>query len=137
MIQQKHELTDQLLHFEQRIQAQVHVGEKLTAANDELSKESMSSEHNMQTALMEQLAQQMCIRVDTSGSASGKGTHLSVFGYLMQGDFDDDLQWPFQSTITIQLLNQLEDSNHHTHTINFTLTADPDIISRVTSDEKT
>ena len=38
----------------------------------------------------------------------------------MQGDFDDDLQWPFQGAITIHLLNQLGDSNHHTRAINFT-----------------
>ena len=78
----------------------------------------------------------MCIRVDANGIGSGKGTHLSVYGYLMRGDFDDDLQWPFQGAITIQLLNQLEDSNHHTYTINFAETAVPNSTSRVTSGER-
>ena len=78
----------------------------------------------------------MCIRVDANGCRSGKGTHLSVYGYLMRGDFDDDLQWPFQGAITIQLLNQLDDSNHRTHTLHFTETANPMIISRVTSGER-
>ena len=78
----------------------------------------------------------MCIRVRVNSNWSRKGTHLAVHGWLMQGDFDDDLQWPFQGAITIQLLNQLKDSNHHTHTIKFTGTTDPDIISRVTSGER-
>ena len=78
----------------------------------------------------------MCITVDANGFGSGKGTHLSVYDYLVRGDFDDDLHWPFQGAITIQLLNQLEDSNHHTHTINFTETTNPQYISRVTSGER-
>ena len=78
----------------------------------------------------------MCINVNTNGYGDGKGTHLSVYAYLMQGPYDDDLMWPFQGAITIQLLNQLEDGNHHTHTINSTGTTDPTIINRVTSGER-
>ena len=78
----------------------------------------------------------MCIRVNANGNGDEKGTHLSVLAYLMQGPFDDDLMWPFQGVITIQLLNQLEDGNHHTHTINFTGTTDPTIINKVTCGER-
>ena len=78
----------------------------------------------------------VCITVYANGWGSGEGRHLSVHTYLMQGDFDDDLQWPFQGAITIQLLNQLEDSNHHIHTINFTGTTNSSIISKVTSGER-
>ena len=77
-----------------------------------------------------------CIKVWANGCKSGKGTHLSVFSGLMRGDFDDDLQWPFEGTITIQLLNQLEDTNHYTHTIDFTETTDVNIISRVMSSKQ-
>ena len=78
----------------------------------------------------------MCIKVWTNGGGSGRGTHLTVSGFLMRGVFDDDLQWPFQGAITIQLLNQLEDSKHHTYTIDFAETTDPQCISRVTSGER-
>ena len=78
----------------------------------------------------------MFITVDANGNGDGKGTHLSVFACLMQGPCDDDLLWPFQGTITIQLLNQLEDGNHHTRTINFTGTADPTVINSATSGER-
>ena len=73
----------------------------------------------------------MCIRVDANGNGDQKGTHLSVYANLMEGPFDDYLEWPFQGTITIQLLNQLKDVNHHTRTINFTNTTDPTIVGRV------
>ena len=78
----------------------------------------------------------MCINVDANGWGSGKGTHLSVFGYLMRGDFDDDLQWPFEGAITIQLLNQLQDSNHQTGILSSTYSADLVGLQRVTSGER-
>ena len=75
----------------------------------------------------------MCITVYANGNNQVKGTHLSVFARLMEGPFDDYLKWPFQGTITIQLLNQLKDVNHRTRTINFTETTDPRVVGRVTS----
>ena len=75
----------------------------------------------------------MCIKVWANGLMSRKETHVSVRGCLMQGDFDDGLQWPFQGAITVQLLNQLEDSNHHTYTFSFAGATDPTISSKVTS----
>ena len=54
----------------------------------------------------------MCLRVDANGSASGRGTHLSVFVCLMQGEFDDQLKWPFRGNITIKLVDQKKDRDH-------------------------
>ena len=59
----------------------------------------------------------MCLRVDANGSASGQGTHLSLFVYLLQGEFDDQLKWPFQGNITIKLKNQEEDRDHVIETL--------------------
>ena len=56
----------------------------------------------------------MCLRVDANGHNEGKGTHVSVYVYLMRGDNDDNLKWPFKGTIKVSLLNQLEDRQHHT-----------------------
>ena len=55
----------------------------------------------------------MCIRVFANGAGDGKGSHVSVFSVIMKGEYDDNLTWPFTGTVTIQLLNQLEDNNHH------------------------
>ena len=61
----------------------------------------------------------MCLRVDANGYGQGKGTHISVFVHLMQGEFDDKLQWPFKDSITVTMLNHLEDNNHISNTIKF------------------
>ena len=59
----------------------------------------------------------MKIRVDANGCGEGKGTHVSVFAQVVKGDYDDQLKWPFSGTVTFTLLNQLEDEDHYTHTL--------------------
>ena len=56
----------------------------------------------------------MCLKVYANGDDDGKGTHVSVYVYLMRGDNDGNLKWPFIGTIKVSLLNQLEDGPHHT-----------------------
>ena len=57
------------------------------------------------------------LRVDANGTGSGAGTHLSLSVHLMKGDNDDKLSFPFNATITVQILNILSDSNHREGTI--------------------
>ena len=78
----------------------------------------------------------MCLRVDAHGCDEGTGTHISVSAYLMRGRFDKQLQWPFERAISIRLLNQLEDNDHHETTFHFMAAKDPSIIQRVVNDEK-
>ena len=59
----------------------------------------------------------MCLRVTANGQGSGKGTHITVAVYLMKGEFDYQLEWPFRGDITIQLLHQQEDGGHYARTI--------------------
>ncbi len=61
----------------------------------------------------------LCVRVDAYGWSDGEGTHVSVGAYLMKGNNDDSLSWPFTGTVTVELLNQLEDKNHLKETITF------------------
>ena len=42
----------------------------------------------------------------------GYDNYVTVGPYLMKGDHDDHLTWPVKGTLTVQLLNQLSDSNH-------------------------
>ena len=53
---------------------------------------------------------QLCITAN--GWGSGKDTHLSVSVCLMKGEYDETLNWPLNSEITIQLLNWREDKGH-------------------------
>ena len=55
---------------------------------------------------------QMCLRVHANGFGTGKGTHISVYSYLMRGEYDNHLRWPFQGIINVQLINQLQDKEH-------------------------
>ena len=75
----------------------------------------------------------MCIRVNANGNDEGAGTHVSVYAYLMKGKNDDNLPWPFTGEVTITLLNQLEDKNHHSGTMSFP--PDSDISGRVVDRE--
>ena len=44
-------------------------------------------------------------------------THVSVNIYMMRGEFDDELKWPFIGQVTIQLLSQDGSNEHRTKTI--------------------
>ena len=74
--------------------------------------------------------------VYVNGQGTAKGTHVSVYACLMQGEFDNHLSWPFRGEITIQLLNQLADRNHATGMVRFTERT-PDVYTcRVNCDER-
>ena len=55
----------------------------------------------------------MKVEVVASGYDDGKGTHISVYIHMLEGKHDAKLKWPFIGNITIQILNQLENKNHH------------------------
>ena len=54
-----------------------------------------------------------CLEVYPNGDGSGKGTHLSVYARLMEGEHDDELEWPFEGWMTFKLLNQKKFYGHH------------------------
>ena len=55
----------------------------------------------------------MCLGVDAASHGEGRGTHVSVYMYLMKGPHDDELTWPLRGEFEIKLLNQISDSEHH------------------------
>ena len=63
----------------------------------------------------------MCLAIYTNGWAEGRSKCISVYVHLMQGDFDDKLEWPFQGDVHVQLLSweegtRVEGSKESTHT---------------------
>ena len=64
----------------------------------------------------------MCLLVDANGVGDGKQTHVSVYVEILDGEHDKTLKWPFTGTYFIELLNQLEDKNHHIMSLNITST---------------
>ena len=64
----------------------------------------------------------MCVRVDPNGAGDGKGTNVSVYLKILDRPYDDKLPWPFLGTVTLYLLNQSADDNHHREKIVFDTT---------------
>ena len=56
----------------------------------------------------------MSAKVCANGYGDGKGTHVSVYAYIVEGKNDSKLKWPFIGKV---LLNQLKDDNHHIKTV--------------------
>ena len=54
---------------------------------------------------------------------------FSIYFYMMRGEFDDELKWPFNGQVTLQLLSQDGSNKHHTDTISL---HNPILFSRVT-----
>lgn len=77
----------------------------------------------------------MCLNVDANGYGDGKDTHVSVFIYLMQGDFDSELKWPFQGDIVVQLLDQTGEDDHE-NTVRFTKNTEESTAGRVLNKER-
>ena len=85
----------------------------------------------------------MCLSVDANGyylpiglGSSKHRTHVSVFIHVMQGEYDSQLKWPFRGVVTIQLLNQLDNKDHHEEGIRFRDSTPDDNAGRVTSGER-
>ena len=74
------------------------------------------------------------LEVYPNGDGRGSGTHLSVYAQLMRGEYDSELEWPFEGDIRVELLNWRVDNNHHSRTIPFNRYTDPRS-SRVTDQE--
>lgn len=70
-----------------------------------------------------------------NGVLDGKGSHLSVFLYMVRGEYDDDLDWPFLGNVTIHLLNQRGDRQHYQKVIRFTEDTPPGVCNRVIDKE--
>lgn len=60
-----------------------------------------------------------CLQVVPHGMMSSAGSDISVCVKLMRGDHDDQLKWPFQGKIVVQILNWLCDQRHASRTIEF------------------
>ncbi|CAF3978944.1 unnamed protein product [Rotaria sordida] len=55
----------------------------------------------------------MRLQLFLNGNNNIRGTHMSLFLVLMQGNHDAILQWPFKFKVTFTVLNQLSLNNNH------------------------
>ena len=73
----------------------------------------------------------MCVKVYLMPWSS----ELHVFSYLLPGEYDAGLKWPFKGTVVVQLLNQLSDDNHYDYVFDYSQAGDEES-QRVTSGER-
>ncbi len=62
----------------------------------------------------------MVLNVHPYGNEGGFGRHLSVYIYIIKGEYDQQLKWPFLGEVTITLVDQrlkrhTTDTLHYTH----------------------
>ena len=110
-LQTQQQLDLQELRTEVEMQHIVPVTIKMAAFDKLKKKDTAWYSHPFYTGMG---GYKMQLGVDANGTGAGKGTHISVFTYLMRGEFDSHLKWPFRGTVTIQLVNQLENKEHYT-----------------------
>ena len=58
----------------------------------------------------------MCFEVDFYNNSE---TSLRIDSYIMPGPYDDNLQWPFNGKVIVQLLNQLNDHHHYDYVFDY------------------
>jgi len=59
----------------------------------------------------------MQLRMYPNGADHGRDTHISLYCHLVNGENDDNLKWPFEGTVEVTLLNQVEDDKHYVQEI--------------------
>ncbi len=62
----------------------------------------------------------MIFRVEANSDGEDEGSHVSLSASIVKGEYDNNLNWPLVGYITFQLLNQLEDKNHHSKVLSIT-----------------
>ena len=78
----------------------------------------------------------MCLRIEANGWGPNEGNHVGAALFMMPGDYDEILKWPFRGDITLQLLNQLGDYEHLVKTLPVTDYAVDKFCNRVISGER-
>lgn len=66
------------------------------------------------------------MRINLNGVDGGVGKHVALYVHLMQGDYDDNLDWPFAGKFTLSILDQSDDVSCHRH-ISKSLKAEPSL----------
>ena len=76
----------------------------------------------------------MFLKVNAAGDV---GTHVAIHGFLMKGEYDDSLSWPFCADIVIDILNWRGDHSHHREILHFNNDSCDDVCARVYDDSLT
>ncbi len=68
----------------------------------------------------------MCLKIHCNGYDRGKGKWLSIYAYILRGEYDDYLLWPFCGSITVEVRNLFRNNPRHDHVKIITFAPHPD-----------
>ena len=71
------------------------------------------------TTLLMAIIYKMCLHVYANGHGTSKYMYTPLY-FSTQGEFDNQLEWPFRGTITYKLVNQEDDRDHVIKTVDYT-----------------
>ena len=61
----------------------------------------------------------LCLRVYPNGLGTGHLQWISIFCFVVKGEYDHVLRWPMRCDVVVEILNQKKDSIHLAKTISF------------------
>ena len=67
-----------------------------------------------------------CLMSYPDGVGKNKGSYLTISAPLIMGEYDDELNWPFEGDIRVEVVNWRAETNHHSYIIHFDRITDPD-----------
>ncbi|XP_068674002.1 uncharacterized protein [Montipora foliosa] len=70
----------------------------------------------------------LCMRINLNGVDSGVGRFVALSVHMMQGDYDNILEWPFTGRIALSILDQRDGVEFRQH-ISETLVAKPNLLA--------
>ena len=59
----------------------------------------------------------MILQICPNGYGDARGTYMSLYIAILRGEFDDQLHWPFDGSITVQAYNRTTEQWSNEHTI--------------------
>ena len=59
------------------------------------------------------------LKVEANKSNDNDDHYVAVYACILKGENDDNLVWPFQADIVVELLNWRQNANHYNHKISF------------------
>ena len=63
----------------------------------------------------------MRIKICANGHGEGCDTHVSVYVQIIPGEYDDTLTWPYEGTVTYEIINWKHDKSHIKWTVDFSI----------------
>ena len=61
------------------------------------------------------LGYRLCFSIHLNGEGSAVGKYISLYAHMMQGEYNDVLEWPFTGRVVLSILDQSESTKPRQH----------------------